>query len=110
MIDLGNMDYKTIMKLSGHKTMSEFEKYSLAFRLQFINNNQPEIDSSNINQNPENIEYNQTEEKLYELINKRVDQMVEEGLIQEVKSLFDKKITELQNNQKFFQWSFLRPM
>jgi site-specific recombinase XerD len=27
MIDLGNMDYKTIMKLSGHKTMSEFEKY-----------------------------------------------------------------------------------
>jgi len=31
--------------------------------------------------------------KLYELINKRVDQMVEEGLVQEVKSLFDKKIT-----------------
>ena len=27
MIDLGNMDIKTIMTLSGHKTYSEFEKY-----------------------------------------------------------------------------------
>ena len=26
-IDLGNMDYSTIMKLSGHKTFSEFSKY-----------------------------------------------------------------------------------
>ncbi|WP_318346002.1 tyrosine-type recombinase/integrase [Flagellimonas baculiformis] len=26
-IDLGNMDYQTIMKLSGHKTFSEFSKY-----------------------------------------------------------------------------------
>jgi hypothetical protein len=27
MIDLGTMDYKTIMTMSGHKTFSEFEKY-----------------------------------------------------------------------------------
>jgi hypothetical protein len=27
MIDVGTMDYKTIMSMSGHKTMSEFEKY-----------------------------------------------------------------------------------
>lgn len=26
-IDMGNMDYQTIMKLSGHKTFSEFSKY-----------------------------------------------------------------------------------
>ena len=26
-IDMGNMDYSTIMKLSGHKTFSEFSKY-----------------------------------------------------------------------------------
>ena len=26
-IDMGNMDYSTIMKLSGHKTFSEFKKY-----------------------------------------------------------------------------------
>ena len=26
-IDLGKMDYRTIMKLSGHKTFSEFSKY-----------------------------------------------------------------------------------
>jgi len=27
LIDLGNMDYKTIMKLSGHRSYSEFLKY-----------------------------------------------------------------------------------
>jgi integrase len=27
MIDIGTMDYKTIMTMSGHKTIREFEKY-----------------------------------------------------------------------------------
>ena len=27
MIDQGNMDYQTIMRMSGHKTISEFLKY-----------------------------------------------------------------------------------
>ena len=60
--------------------------------IRFLNKKETDQDKNNLLYDVKFIGLTTTREKLYERINLRVDKMVEEGLIEEVKNLYDKNI------------------
>ena len=68
MIDLGTMDYQTIMKLSSHKTFSQFSKYVSVINDDLLKSRE-----------------------LYSQVDKSKNISIEENMIKEFKKLDDEK-------------------
>ena len=81
--------YELVLKKDKYTTIHKNNRKRM---IRFLNKKETDQDKNNLLYDVKFIGLTTTREKLYERINLRVDKMVEEGLIEEVKNLYDKNI------------------